>query len=530
MTTPIEYGQEGESTAMNAATPAGDRQPVVDAGAGHSTPPLSALFAGFSGADAPAEADMYRCVHCGLCLSACPTYAVTGLEMESPRGRIALMKAVNEGRVGISDRIVSHWEACLNCRACEAVCPSGVPYGRMMERTRGQVRDHGRQSAEMKRMTRWFLRGVLPRPRLMRLGAGILRIYQQLGLQSLFRLTRLNRLLPGNLRQMEEQMPRMSGRFFGPSRRTYRPADEEPRMKVALLSGCVMPLMQADTMNATVRVLLRNGCEVAVPRRQGCCGALNLHGGDLQTGRAMARRNIDALLSAGADRIVTCSAGCGSTMKEYNELLKDDPEYAEKAHRASEMTRDITELLLELPFRRPAAHLERQVTYQDPCHLAHAQRISGAPRTILRSIEGVQLQEMENPAMCCGGAGVYSAVQPTLSRRILSRKVDAIVETGAEEAITANPGCMLQLEQGLRSAGHRTPVRHVVDLLDEAYRLEDPSPARSGGGRTRRAGRRGTALLQGDLEEARASQMWGTKGRGRSGLLPGPGRAGSRDA
>ena len=437
------------------------------------SPSLPAVFAGFAGPDAPAEADMYRCVHCGLCLSSCPTYTVTGLEMESPRGRIALMKAVNEGRVEISERIVSHWEACLNCRACEAVCPSGVPYGRMMERTRSQVRSHRRQSPGMKRMTRWFLRAALPRPGLMRMGARLLRICQQLGLQAVVRCTGRLRIMPSSLRQLESQLPRMSTRFFGPSRQSYLPSNGEPTMKVALLSGCVMPLMQGPTMEATVRTLTRNGCEVAVPPGQGCCGALNLHAGDLETGRAMARRNIDSFLASGADRIVSCSAGCGSTMKEYEDLLKDDPEYAAKARQASEMTQDITEFLAELPFRPPDANLQRTVTYQDPCHLAHAQRISAAPRAILRGIPGVTLVEMENSAMCCGGAGVYSAVQPVLSRRILSRKLDAIGVTGADEVITANPGCMLQLEQGLRAAGQRKPVRHVVDLLDEAYRQEE---------------------------------------------------------
>ena len=436
------------------------------------SPSLSAVFAGFAGPDAPAEADMYRCVHCGLCLSSCPTYTVTGLEMESPRGRIALMKAVNEGRVEISERIVSHWEACLNCRACEAVCPSGVPYGRMMERTRAQVRSHQRQSPGMKRMTRWFLRAALPRPGLMRMGARLLRICQQLGVQAVVHRTGRLRIMPGILRQLESQLPRMSTRFFGPSRQSYLPNDGEPTMKVALLSGCVMPLMQGPTMEATVRTLTRNGCEVAVPPGQGCCGALNLHAGDLETGRAMARRNIDSFLASGADRIVTCSAGCGSTMKEYEELLKDDAEYAAKARQASEMTQDITEFLAELSFRPPDANLQRTVTYQDPCHLAHAQRISAAPRAILRGIPGVTLVEMENSAMCCGGAGVYAAVQPLLSQRILSRKLDAIAVTGADEVITANPGCMLQLEQGLRAAGQRKPVRHVVDILDEAYRLE----------------------------------------------------------
>ena len=475
---------------------------------------LAAVFAGFSGADAPTEADMYRCVHCGLCLSSCPTYGVTALETESPRGRIALMKAVNEGRVDISERIVSHWEACLNCRACEAVCPSGVPYGRMMERTRAQVRGRGMQSGGLKRMTRWFLRGLLPRPGLMRFGAKLLRIYQLFGLQAAARRTRLTRLLPGRLRELERKLPRMSKRFFGSSRRSYQPDNGDARLKVALLSGCVMPLMQADTMRATVRVLTLNGCEVFVPPGQGCCGALNLHAGDLETGRAMARRNIDAFLALGVDRIVTCSAGCGSSMKEYAELLKDDPAYADKARQASEITQDVNELLAELPLRPPAAHLERRVTYQDPCHLAHAQRISAAPRAILQSIPGVQLAEMENPSMCCGGAGIYSAVQPLLSGRILSRKVESIAETGADDVITANPGCMLQLEQGLDAAGHAMPVRHVIDLLDEAYRRERPASDRDDRPAGRKPARQGMRL-QVDMADARAQQLQGSKPLGR---------------
>ena len=522
MTSEQQENDGVEAVQTTPTTVVEENQP----GNAEDSPPqgsLASIFAGFSGADAPAEADMYRCVHCGLCLSSCPTYGVTSLEMESPRGRIAFMKAVNEGRVDISERIVSHWEACLNCRACEAVCPSGVPYGRMMERTRAQVRARGKQSAGLKRMTRWFLRGLLPRPGLMRLGANVLRVYQFLGMQAVARRTRLVRLLPGNLRELESKLPRMSSRFFGPSRRSSRPVEGEPQLKVALLSGCVMPLMQADTMRATVRVLTANGCEVFVPPGQGCCGALNLHAGDLETGRAMARRNIDAFLALGVDRIVTSSAGCGSSMKEYTELLKDDPAYADKARQASEMTRDINELLLELPFRRPAIHLERRVTYQDPCHLAHAQRISAAPRTILLSIPGVQLEEMENPAMCCGGAGIYSAVQPVLSGRILSRKVEAIAGTEAEQVITANPGCMLQLEQGLGAAGHHVPVRHVVDILDEAYRLEKPIRD-SDSGRAEPRTRREPAMLQVDLEDARAQQTPDGKPLGR---LQGPQRRNS---
>ena len=426
---------------------------------------------GFRGVDVPAEADMYRCVHCGLCLSSCPTYVELGVETESPRGRIALMKAVHEGRLGISQRVVSHWEMCLQCRACEAVCPSGVPYGRIMEYTRAQVLDQNKQGDNLKRVSRLFLRAALPHPARLRLGAHLLRVYQRSGLQWLARKSGALGLVSKNLAQLEVQLPVMGRRFFGPTGRVY-PATGEKKLTVGLLSGCVMPLMQGDTMRAAVRVLVRNGCDVLVPVGQGCCGALNLHSGDLENTRRMARRNIDAFLSAGVERIVTASAGCGSNMKEYGELLKNDPEYAEKARRFSELTEDITEFLVSLPLDPPRARLNRKVTYQDPCHLVHAQRISAEPRSILNAIPGLELTEMEGASMCCGSAGIYSAVQQELAGKILRRKLKNIIDTGAEEVLTANPGCMSQLEMGLQAMGDHRPVRHVVDILDEAYRLE----------------------------------------------------------
>ena len=435
---------------------------------------------GFVGADAPAESDLYRCVHCGLCLSACPTYVETRLETESPRGRIALMKAVHEGRAGISERLVSHWELCLQCRACEAVCPSGVPYGRLMEHTRAQVQDNGLQSPELSRLSRLFLRAALPHNGRLRLAGHLMRIYQRWGLQRLVRKSDLLRWLPGGLHEMEEQMPVMGRRFFGLRRQVY-PAQGQRRMTVGLLSGCVMPMMQGDAMRAAVRVLQRNGCDVAVPPAQGCCGALNLHAGDLELGRQLARRNIDAFRAAGVDIIVTASAGCGSSMKEYGDLLRDDPDYADAAAEFAAKTRDITEFLAGLPLDPPGAELPWRVTMQDPCHLAHAQRITDAPRQVLRSIPGLQLTEMAESSLCCGSAGFYSLIQRDMSQRLQRRKIGNALDTGANIIASANPGCMAQLEQGLRNAGAASDaedkppqmrVMHVVEILDAAYQGE----------------------------------------------------------
>ena len=436
------------------------------------TLPIVSPEAGFYGEDIPAEADMYRCVHCGLCLSSCPTYTILMLEPESPRGRIALMKAVNEGRAGITPRVVAHWEKCLQCRACEAVCPSGVPYGRIMENTRAQVLSHQMQSDGLKRISRIFLRGALPHPGRLRFGAQLIRAYQRTGLQKLVRASKILKLLPGEMAGLEAQLPDFNGPFFGPSNAAY-PAQGEKKLTVGLLSGCVMPLMQGSTMAAAVRVLTRNGCEVIVPVGQGCCGALNVHSGDLEMARDMARRNIDVFRAAGVDTIVVASAGCGSAMKEYDDLLKGDDQYAEAARSFARKTVDITELLASLPVDPPRAVLVRKVTYQDPCHLAHAQRITSQPREVLNAIPGLELVEMEQSTMCCGSAGIYSVIQPELSGQILDRKLDNIIATGAEQVATANPGCMSQIEQGLKRRGVAQRVCHVVDLLDEAYQAEE---------------------------------------------------------
>ena len=410
----------------------------------------------------PRDEDLYKCVHCGLCLNVCPTYLETGLETESPRGRIALMKAVREERVGLTPRVVSHMELCLQCRACEAVCPSGVPFGRLMEDTRAQTAQQRKAPLLRRVALRLVFRHILPHPRrLYRLG-NLFSLYQRSPLYWLLRR------IPGRLGRLHQQLPPLSSAFFKPRSGPIQPHGAI-RARVGLLSGCVMPMAQAETMEAAVRVLGRNGCQVVIPPAQACCGALNTHGGDRIQSQRMARRNIDSFLETGVDVVVVASAGCGSAMKEYGHLLGDDPAYVEKAERLGAMVKDISEFLAGLPLLPPQGRLPVPVTYQDACHLAHAQRITDAPRQVLQSIPGLDLVEMEDSSRCCGAAGLYSALQPEMSRRLMENKVRAILATEAEVVASANPGCTIQLQLGLKQAGAAVRVRHVVDLLDEAY-------------------------------------------------------------
>lgn len=423
---------------------------------------------GFVGPDAPAEKDLYTCVHCGLCLTSCPTYLETGLETESPRGRIALMRAVHEGRLPLTPDVVRHWDLCLACRACEAVCPSGVPYGRLIERVRAQVLGRVRPPLALRLMQSLAFEHLLPSPWRLRLGMSALRLYQRTGMQKAVRALRLLHPFP-TLEAADSLLSPIPNRFFTARGQIYRPRGE-PRGRVALLSGCIMPLVHAPTMRACVRVLTHNGFEVMVPRGQVCCGALHVHSGRLDQGRALARRNLDAFLETQPDAIIVASAGCGSTMKEYAHLLKDDPAYAEKAKVFSKKVQDIHAFLVSLPFTPPEAALDITVTYQDPCHLAHAQRITQAPRSILQAIPHLRLVEMHNPAKCCGAAGSYQILQRKMSERLREDKLRDALSTGAQVLATANPGCFIQLEAGVRQKGLPLRVAYVIDLLDEAYR------------------------------------------------------------
>ena len=454
--------------------PAG--QPVGPAG----------TFPGFFGPHAPQESDLYKCVHCGFCLQACPTYLETGLEAESPRGRIALMKAVNEGRLDMTPTVIGHWDMCLQCRACELACPSGVEYGKIMEATRAQVEQQTKRPIIERTARSIGYKTLLASPVKLRMAGTALKLYKKTGVRAIARSTGLLKLLPGDAVMADEYLPELSKKFFVAKGQVYA-ARGVRKAKVAMLAGCVMALTHAETLEATVRVLTRNGLEVHLTGGQGCCGALNTHAGEPDSAIEMAKKNIDSFLSMNPDAIVSASAGCGAAMKDYAELLRDEGEYAERAGRVAALTRDIHELLVEYDFEAPTGRLDITVTYQDPCHLLNAQRITDAPRQILNSIPGLELVELGEPAICCGSAGTYSLTQREMAARLGKRKARNVIATGAEIVATGNPGCAMQLDFALnqiasdesqtdsatQGQSERTvKVRYVVDLLDAAYALE----------------------------------------------------------
>jgi glycolate oxidase iron-sulfur subunit len=422
--------------------------------------------------------DLASCVHCGLCLQHCPTYLQTGQETESPRGRLHLIGAVQARRLEPSSRYAQHVELCLVCRACEAACPSGVPFGRIMEDARAQLRQAGLSVSPMARLLRWLVfRQLLPRPKRLEKLARMLRVYQRVGLVWLAGRLAEAGLLSGALSRAQASLPALPDRFYRAPHETL-PAIGARRFRVGLFVGCVMPYLYPQVHAATVRVLRLNGCEVVIPRDQVCCGALGVHSGDPQSACELARRNLAAFAGFGLDVIVVNAAGCGSTLKEYADLLgrhdQLDGSGASEASIASFvlLVKDVHEILASIELVAPRRRVERRVTLQDSCHLLHAQRIASAPRQLLRSVPGLELVEMSRPDLCCGSAGSYSLTQPEMSSRLLDSKMVDILATRCDTIATANPGCMLQLEQGVRQRGLRLEVKHVVQLLDEAYHSE----------------------------------------------------------
>ncbi len=394
----------------------------------------------FQGPDAPTDDDLATCVHCGLCLNSCPTYRVTNLETESPRGRIYLMTQWKRGQLPFTEELARHIDLCLGCRTCESVCPSGVPYGRIIEHGRAEVErlrgfDRRRTTATL------AMRTLLAHPGRLRSFGALTRVAQAAGLTS--------------ISSMGRQLPKLQAPYRAPAG-GVAPAIGPRRFRVAFLTGCVMPLMFPASHRASVRLLQLAGCEVWFPPAQKCCGALFAHNGDLATARSLRDANEAAFAAEGFDLLVVNSAGCGSHLKDF---------YGELGPR----TRDLFEFLAEAGLPEPKREIKVRVTYQDPCHLAHAQRITRQPRELLTAVPGVELVEMPHADICCGSAGIYNALEPAMSARILDEKLDNLLSVDPELVVTANPGCQMQLLAGLRSRGRAIPVQHLAELIAQAY-------------------------------------------------------------
>jgi glycolate oxidase iron-sulfur subunit len=427
----------------------------------------------------PPSADLLAdCVHCGFCLPTCPTYALWGEEMDSPRGRIYLMELASAGDVALDDVFVTHMDRCLGCMACVTACPSGVQYDKLIEATRPQIeRNHPRSSRE-----RWFRRvifALFPHPARLRVAALVGLAYRRLRVGDLLRRSGLYARLPARLQALEELLPDVTMRAL----RRQLPVHVAPRSlngdapvgapvrRVALVTGCVQSVYFGDVNAATARVLALEGCEVIIPRDQGCCGALMEHAGQEEMAFDHARRMIATMETADVDTVVINAAGCGSTLKEYGHLLRDDPAWAERAAAFSAMVRDISEVLDELEPRATRHPVPARVAYHDACHLAHAQGVRRQPRAVLRTIPGLELVELSEPDICCGSAGIYNLLQPDAAVELGVRKAATVAAVAPDALVTANPGCILQLKRHLAV---EMPLLHPVQVVDASLRGRNP--------------------------------------------------------
>ena len=473
------------------AMPSTESQDKIFA-AGRSTPegkPAKAVY--LKGLD---YSIVQQCMHCGMCLPTCPTYDATRLERNSPRGRIALMRAIADEQLPLTPAFGQEMYFCLGCLACETACPAGVKYAQLFEFARADIEHSGVLANPRRNAIRAvLLKGIFTRPQLLRsLGWGLW-IYQVSGLEWAIRRAGLTRLLPTRLRELEKLTPRVRFPFSDKRIAAFEAPKSSPatkRYRVGLLTGCVQDLVYSEINRDTVDVLLANGCEVVTPRSQSCCGSLHAHNGELETAKEMARRQLNAFDLEHLDAVISNAAGCGSHLKTYGHLLADDPEHAERARLWDQKIRDIHEWLAEIGIRVPRESASQvsgtkgpvRVAYHEACHLCHAQKITRQPRELLQAIPGLELVELPESNWCCGSAGIYNITQPEMSAQLLERKVGHIAKTGVEIVATSNPGCMIQLASGLashtvaqESSGQLckpVSVQHTLTLLAQAYRAE----------------------------------------------------------
>jgi glycolate oxidase iron-sulfur subunit len=401
------------------------------------------------------------CVHCGFCLPHCPTYLNWGEEMDSPRGRIDLMRGLRTGQMPMTPTVAAHFDRCLGCMACVTACPSGVRYDVLIEETRAYVEQKYRRGF-WDRLHRWMIFQVFPYPRRLRAMAAFLLVYVWTGMRWLVRQSGLSKLLPPRMRQLEELQPPVSLRMVFSRLPARVPAAGEKRMRVALVAGCVQRIFNPGVNDATLRVLAAEGCEVIVPPGQGCCGALSMHAGREDESLRFARDLIERFSREPVDAVVINAAGCGSHLKDYARLFPEDP----RARAFAEKVRDVNELLAALPPRAPRRPLQLRIAMHDACHLVHAQRIKAQPRKLLGAIPGVTLVEVPDSEQCCGSAGIYNLVQPQSAEQIGQRKVDNVLSTRADLLASANPGCTLQIQKILRERGKHLPAAHPIEILD----------------------------------------------------------------
>lgn len=427
---------------------------------------------GFDADNPPQQELIDTCVHCGFCLSTCPSYRVIGKEMDSPRGRIYLMDAINKGEASLAEATSQHFDSCLGCLACVTTCPSGVQYDKLISATRHQVeRNQPRSLAD--RLIRTLIFNIFPYPERLRPLLAPLYVYQKSGLQQLVRYTGLLKKTFPRLGAMELILPQITLDFFQNNLPDIIPAQSEKRYRVGMILGCVQRLFFSPVNEATARVLTANGCEVVIPKTQGCCAALPEHQGQTEQAKALARQMIDSFEDTDVDAVIINAAGCGHTLKEYGHILEDDPEYRDKAKEFAAKVKDVQEFLVEAGLTAQLSPLTDQtltIVYQDACHLLHGQKISVQPRQLLRQIPNIKLREPIDASLCCGSAGVYNLLQPTVAEELGQQKVDNLLNTGADLIASSNPGCSLQIKKHLQLQGKEITLMHPMELLDYSIR------------------------------------------------------------